>query len=263
MKIVVCLKQVLDPEAPARDFRIDPEKREAERGAASLVTSIFCANALETALQFRDRHGGTITAISYGPPSAEEVLRKAFALKADEAVHVVQDVGRPTHPWHVARVLAAAIRKLGGADLVLTGRESADWGYGQTGGLLAEELRLPCLAFVDRIRLENGDLIVGRQTDAGRDVYSAKPPLVLTITNDDHNVPRVPKTKDVMLSSRKTIARWTPLDLGVDDGDDAYVDVVDLFVPEKSTACEFVEGDDLDQKIETFARRICETMAQS
>lgn len=263
MKIVVCLKQVLDPEAPARDFRIDPEKREAERGSANLVTSIFCANALETALQFRDAYGGSITAISYGPPSAEEVLRKAFALKVDEAVHVLQEVGRPTHPGGVARVLAAAIRKLGGADLILAGRESADWGHGQTGALLAEELHLPCLAFVDRIRLEDGGLTVGRQTDAGRDVFSANPPIVLTITNDDHNVPRVPKTKDVMLSSRKTIAKWTPQELGVDESDGAYLDVVDLFVPEKSTACEFVEGDDLDEKIQTFARKICETLAQS
>jgi len=84
MNILVCLKQILDPEIPARDFRVDPVKLEAERGAANLVTNIFCENALETALQFRDAHGGKITALSCGPAGAEDVLRKALALKADD-----------------------------------------------------------------------------------------------------------------------------------------------------------------------------------
>ncbi len=70
MNIVVCLKQVLDPDVPARDFKIDPGKREATRGSANLVTSIFCANALETALQFRDAFGGKITALSFGTSAA-------------------------------------------------------------------------------------------------------------------------------------------------------------------------------------------------
>ena len=84
MKIVVCLKQILDPEVPARDFRVDSAKREAERGGANLVTNIFCENALETALQIRDAHTGTITAVTVGPDGAEDVLRKALALRADQ-----------------------------------------------------------------------------------------------------------------------------------------------------------------------------------
>ena len=76
MNILVCMKQILDPEIPARDFRIDSARREAERGSAALVTNIFCENALETALQFREAHGGKITAISCGSESAEDILRK-------------------------------------------------------------------------------------------------------------------------------------------------------------------------------------------
>ena len=64
MNIIVCIKQILDPEIPARDFRVDSAKREAERGSANLVTNIFCENALETALQFREAHGGKITALT-------------------------------------------------------------------------------------------------------------------------------------------------------------------------------------------------------
>jgi electron transfer flavoprotein beta subunit len=98
MNIVVCIKQILDPEVPARDFRVDSAKREAERGSANLVMNIFCENALETALQFRDAHGGKITALSCGPAGAEDVLRKALALKADEAVLVVNEVDSNPDP---------------------------------------------------------------------------------------------------------------------------------------------------------------------
>lgn len=146
MNTIVCIKQILDPEIPARDFRIDAVNREAERGGANLVTNIFCENALETALQFREAHGGKITALSCGPDGAEDVLRKALALKADEAALVVNEAARNPDPLFVARALAAGIRKLGEFDLVLLGREAGDWGAGQTGGLLAEELGLPCVS---------------------------------------------------------------------------------------------------------------------
>ncbi|HTL16282.1 MAG TPA: electron transfer flavoprotein subunit beta/FixA family protein, partial [Patescibacteria group bacterium] len=138
MNILVCLKQILDPEIPLRDFKIDAVRCEAQRGSAGLVMNIFCANALETALQFRERHGGKITAISFGDASAEEVLRKALALRVDNAVLITRDNSGRIEPMVAARVLAAAARKLGSVDLILTGREAGDWGEGQTGGLIAE-----------------------------------------------------------------------------------------------------------------------------
>src|SRR5450432_408817 len=96
MNIIVCIKQILDPEIPARDFKVDSAARQAERGSANLVTNIFCENALETALQFRAAHGGKITAVTCGPEGAEDVLRKALALTVDNAVLVVSDApGNP------------------------------------------------------------------------------------------------------------------------------------------------------------------------
>ena len=88
IRILVCLKQILDPEVPPRDFAIDSERRVAEQGSANLVTNIFFYNFLETALQLRDRSGGEITALSFGPPSAEDTLRKALALRVDQAYRV-------------------------------------------------------------------------------------------------------------------------------------------------------------------------------
>src|SRR3989449_6455467 len=165
MNLLVCLKQILDPEIPARDFRVDAVKHEAERGAANLVTNIFCENALETALQFRERIGsGRITVLSFGAATAEDSLRKALAMKADAAALVLNDGHPHPDPLTIARVLAAAIRKLGDFDLVMVGRESGDWRAGQTGGLLAQELGLPCVSFAARLENPDSKLRLRRQT---------------------------------------------------------------------------------------------------
>jgi electron transfer flavoprotein beta subunit len=263
MNILVCLKQILDPEIPARDFRVDSARREAERGSANLVTNIFCENALETALQLRERSGSAkITVLSYGQPSAEDSLRKALAMKADAAALIVNDGNANPDPATTARVLAAAIRKLGTFELIMVGREAGDWGAGQTGGLIAEELGMPCVSFVDRIELQGDQLRLKRQTDTGWEVLEAEPPIVVTVTNDEHNLPRIPKVRDVMMSYRQPLNKWTLDDLGIEANEaragNTYYQVAELFIPQKETRCEFVMGDTLDQKVESFAKRIVE-----
>jgi len=264
MKTLVCMKQVLDPDVPARDFQIDAEKKEAKRGSANLVTDIFSENALETALQLRQALPGEITALCYGGEHGEDVLRKALAMTADHAVLVARDGASNPDPEAVARVLAAAVRKLGAFDLILVGRESGDWGVGQTGGLLAAELGLPFLSLVDRIEEAGGGLRLRRQTDVGFEIAECAPPAVLTITNSESNVPRIPKTRDVMMSYRKPLQTWTVADLGLDpaavrDGRSFY-EVVDLYVPKKDVRCEMVEGDSLEEKVGALARRIAEVV---
>ena len=263
MNILVCLKQILDPEVPAREFRIDPEKREAERGAANLVANIFCENALETALQFRESGvEAKITVLSFGAATAEDVLRKALAMKADNAALVINDGNPNPDPLTVATVLAAAIKKLGDFDLIMVGREAGDWGAGQTAGLVAEELQLPCVSFVDRIEAANGKLRLKRQTDSGWELLEAETPIVVSITNDEHNVPRIPKVRDVMMSFRQPLTQWTLDDLGIDPAraraGNSYYEVRALTIPQKESACEFVSGDTLDEKVEMLAKRIAE-----
>jgi len=260
MNILVCLKQILDPEIPARDFRIDAARKEAERGSASLVTNIFCENALETALQFRERAGGTITSLTCGAASAEDVLRKALAMKADAAALVLYDDAGRADPLLMAQILAAATRRLGAFDLVITGRESGDWGTGQTGGLLAEELGWPCVSFVDSIGAVDGTLRLKRQTDSGFEIVEARPPVVLTITNAEHNVPRIPKVRDVMQAHRQAITTWSIADLGIDAANRWY-EVADLSIPQKETECEFAAGDTLEERVDAFARRLMEATA--
>lgn len=266
MNIVVCVKQILDPDLPARDFKIDAAAKEAERGAANLVTNIFCENALEMALQLREKADGSkITALCYGGEEAEDSLRKALAMTVDEAVLVVREGTSNPDATTVAKVLAAAIGKLNDVDLVLVGRESGDWGVGATGGLLAEVLGFPALGFVDEIE-PSGDagLEIRRQTDTGFETAEAKTPLLVTITNSDTNVPRIPKTRDVMMSYRKPLTTFTLADLELDDDEirqgNVFSEVVELFVPEKEVQCEFIEGDSLDERVEAFAKKIAEVV---
>lgn len=259
MNVLVCLKQILDPEMPAREFRIDRVKREAERGAANLVTNIFCENSLETALQFRERTGNAkIATLSYGPVTAEESLRKALAMKTDTATLVINDGNSKPDPFTVAVVLSAAAKKLGGFDLVLVGREAGDWGAGQTGGLLAEELKVPCISFVESIEAVENRLRIRRQTDWGTEVFEAETPLLLTITNHEHNVPRIPKVRDVMMSYRQPLTKWTIDDLGLDAAParagNTYYEVAELAIPQKETNCEFISGDTLEEQAEAFAK---------
>src|SRR5262245_32823235 len=144
----------------------------------------------------------------------------------------------------------------------MLGRESGDWGVAQTGGLLDEELGAPCVSFVDHIEVGDGGLVVRRQTENGWEKLTAKPPLVVTITNNEFNVPRIPKTRDIMMSARQPITKWTLEDLLVNAAEiragGSYYEVVDLAVPVKEVACEFVSGKTLEQKVERFAERIVE-----
>ncbi|MFV2069373.1 MAG: hypothetical protein ACC645_20610 [Pirellulales bacterium] len=262
MNILVCIKQILDPEVPARDFKIDREELQADPACANQVTNIFCENALETALQIKDATGGTVTALAFGKESAVDSLKKALAMKADNACLALNE--GPPHPDSAAtaKVLAAAIRKLGSFDLILLGREAGDWGAGQTGGLLAGELGLPFLAFVDEIKESENGLTLRRQTETGCEVYEAPRPLLATITNSDHNLPRIPKTRDIILAGRKPVSTWTLNDLDLPEDtlapESAACKVVDLYIPEQGDECEFIEGENIDEKIENLAGKISE-----
>ncbi|MCZ6673989.1 MAG: electron transfer flavoprotein subunit beta/FixA family protein [Verrucomicrobia bacterium] len=261
MNILVCIKQILDPEVPSRDFRIDSDRLQADPACANQVTNIFCENALETALQLKDLNGGSVTVLSLGPESTEDTLRKALAMKADNAYRVLNDTSRLPDSALTAKVLAAAIDKMDAFDLILAGREAGDWGAGQTGGLLAEELGLPFVAFVDEISEEENDrLLLRQQTDDGWRKLSAVKPVVVSITNSDHNLPRIPKTRDIILANRKSITSWTLDEIGVSADQFTKQNmascVTEISIPEEKSDCEFIEGDNLEAKIDKFANRI-------
>ncbi len=264
--IVVCIKQILDPEIPVREFRINAANHEAECGSSSLVMDTFSENALETALQFRDRvRGVKLTTLSYGASTAEEPLRKSLAVKADAAVLVLND-GNP-HPDSLttARVLAAAIRKIGQCGLILLGREAGDWGAAQTGGLLAEELGVPYVACAESAERTGDTLRIVRQTDFGMEVIEAQTPVVVSVTNSEHNCLRIPKVRDILMAHRQPLTTWTLAELGIEPAQaragNAYSEVTELAVPDRKVRCQFAAGSTVEEKTESFAMRIAEVLS--
>lgn len=262
MHIVVCVKQIIDPELPPGDFEIDSLHKKAVQGKAALVISTFDENAIELALQLREKLGrGKVTVLTYGSDTARDSLYKALAMQADEAVLIREESGYSPDFFATARLLAGAVKKLEPADLIMCGRQAGDWDAGQVGSLLAEELNLPCTTFVCKIE-SAGDagLRLRRQVDAGMEIVESPLPSLITVTNDESNVPRIPKVRDVMRAQNKKINTWSLADLGLDisvlDPAGARVQIKDLYVPVQEVRCEFVGGEDGDQKAAALIEKL-------
>lgn len=258
MRIVVCLTQILDPEIPPSEFRIDPVRKAAAEGIGQLVVSIFDENALEVALQMRERMAEIepveIIALTVGPSSASDVLRKALSLRADRAILISGSAGPPLDSFAAARLLAGAVRKLQPVDLVLCGRETGDWHGGQVGAFLAEELGWACVSFVSRIEVKEDGFLMRRQVDQGWEIVRAERPAVATITNDETNVPRLPKVRDTMMAFRAQIPIWAFEDVGGSPetlwGPNAQMELRDLFIPVSSKTCEILPGETVQEKVD-------------
>jgi electron transfer flavoprotein beta subunit len=263
LHLIVCLKQILDPELPSREFRLDSEKKEAVRGNASLVVSVFDENALEVALQLRDTLGhGKVTALCVGPESSVDVLRKALSVRADEAIRIREEDFPPLDSYGTARLIASAIRKLEPPDLVLCGRESGDWHGAVVGGLLAGELEFPFVGFVAGIESANLGYNLRRQTDEGWERVECGLGAVISVTNDDANQLRIAKVKDNMLAFRKQIPALGPADLGVSsssiNGPNAYLEFNSLYIPDSGRKCLMIGGENTDEKAAHLAQKLDE-----
>lgn len=260
MHIVVCIKQILDPEIPPRDFRIDPDAKQAARGKAGLVISPFDENALELGLQLKEKNGAKLTVITLGEDEAVEALRKALALGADQVVLAKDEAFQGLDSYGTAHVLAKSIEKLGDVNLVLLGRQAGDWDIGLVGSLVAEELGMPCVTFVPEIEIAGETAKLKREVEGGFDVIEARLPVVATVTNAESNQIRLPKVKDVMMAHRKPVTTWGAADLGVDaarlSAGARAVEVEELFIPETDSSCEFIEGEDGAEKARNLVRKL-------
>ena len=144
LRIIVCIKQVLDPEAPSSTFRVDSEtKRVIPPKGVPPVLNPFDENALEAALRIKDTQGAQITVISMGRNLAKPIVRKSLAAGADELILLEDDAFEDLDSYSTAYILAVAIKKNGQYDLVLCGREAADTDAGQVGSGIAEILGHP------------------------------------------------------------------------------------------------------------------------
>jgi electron transfer flavoprotein beta subunit len=210
LKIVVTVKLVPDTNA---DKRIDPATKRLVRSGVDTVLNPFDEYAIEAALQLRDAlaDGSTVTIFSMAPESGKEIVRKALAMGADDAV-LLSDPGlEGSDVWATAYAMAAAIKR-GGFDLVLTGTQSTDAGTGDLPGMLAEFLGVPGLTYAREVAVAGGRVRVKRETETGYQIVSAALPALAAVTKSA-NEPRYPSLKGIMGAKKKTIAALTLADL--------------------------------------------------
>lgn len=237
MKIIACIKQVPDSEA-----RIKAEAGKVSWGDAPLVINPFDEYAVEGALQQKEASGGTVTALCMGPETAKEALKHALAMGADDAILVSDEAANQLDTSGAARVLAAAIRKIGDVDMVVFGRQTLDNGAGITPAQTARVLGWPMLGLAGQIKAGDGAVTVERVIEEGRQTVSAKLPAVVSVVQSIGE-PRYPSFMGIRKASKAEIPVWSLADLGI-DAPEAVVTRSELASPPvRDTAVDIIAGD--------------------
>jgi electron transfer flavoprotein beta subunit len=246
------MKQIIDPEVPPHLFEIDPEEMKQIRGTHPLVISAYDEVAVEIALQLKEKTDGRVTVITIGDEDTVESLHQAIAMGVDQAIRVNDPVFEDADAFGNAKILAAALRKVGDFDAVLCGRQAGDVELGLVGAFVAEELGLPCATILANIEAQNGRVRMTRSVDAGYEVLETSTPFLATVTNDESNVPRYASVRGMLAARRAEIPVWSADELGIDPSalglGSAQIEMEELFVPERDVECHLIEGDTGSEK---------------
>ncbi|MDD2735529.1 MAG: electron transfer flavoprotein subunit beta/FixA family protein [Desulfuromonadaceae bacterium] len=255
--IVVCMKQVFDPDAPPKSFRIDASgKRVVPEGVAPLI-SPFDENALEAALRIKDQHGGKVTVVSMGKAPSKRVLDRAVASGADRLVLLQDEAFDELDGYAVANVLAAAIGKLGGGDLILCGGQAADSNNGQTGIGIAEFLGLPCVSLARSFELGEGKLKLECATVDGSAEIEVTLPAVVTVNSEAFTL-RYPPFPAIRAAQKQPAELMGAADLAIDVASARRITVVDLAAQVSDTTCEMIKGETAAEAGANLALRLIE-----
>ncbi len=243
MRIAVLIKQV--PSSEAR-IRITADGRGIEPGDVEFVVNPYDEYAMEAALQLKDKFGAEVVTVSLGPPRIHEALRTSLALGADRAVALDDPALFGADAGGVARMLAAAVRKLE-ADLVLCGKLSIDEENSSVGVQVAELLGWPHVSVVSKLEFaDERHARVEREIEGGVEQIDVDCPAVLT-ANKGLNEPRYPSLKGIMMAKKKPLESWDAAALGLDasavGAAAARVRIVALEPPPPRPAGQLVTGD--------------------
>ncbi len=263
MNIIACIKLVPDPETPASAYGIDHEaQRITLPNNLPLVISPFDENAVEAGLQLKEAVGGKLTVISLATKPAPEViraLRHALAMGADRAILLDDPACEGGDSHSTAYTLAMAIKKLGDYDLILCGRQAADWDAGQVGLGIAVILNLPAATPVRKIEASNGSVRVECITEDGYELLELPLPSVLALSNEA-NTPRLAPLRGVITAAKQEIPTWTAIDIDADaaklGAPGARISIVELAIPTHEGICEFITGDSSEEAAIKLVERL-------
>jgi electron transfer flavoprotein beta subunit len=237
MKIVVAIKQV-----PARDsqLRIASSGQWIDEEDLTHEINEPDAYALEEGLQLKEKHGGEVVALCFGPARAAQTIREALAKGADRAIHIEDENPGAFDPLAAAGLMAAAL-KAETPDLVLTGLQSDDLGYGQTGPILAELLGLPHATIIMEVEKREGTIRVKRELEDGWFQHVEMPlPALLTIQSGISKL-RYATLMGIKKAKTKEIRRLTPSELGAANPP-ASIRLSRVYLPERAKNTQLFEG---------------------
>jgi len=255
MKIIVCIKQVPAKDAPlaisgnwVKESDIGFEMNEPDRFA------------LEEALRLKEKHGGEVIALSMGPERVKQTMKEALAKGADRGIHIADDNFFQLDPLGAAKALSAAVQSEN-PDLILTGLQSDDQGFGQTGVLMAAELDRPHATIIMAIEVADGKMKLKRELEAGWFQWIECPlPAVLSIQSGINKV-RYATLKGIMAAKKKEIKEVTPA--AEVTSRPSHQRIEKIYLPEKTKQTQFLGGGDakagavaLAEKLRTEARII-------
>jgi electron transfer flavoprotein beta subunit len=251
--IVVCAKQVVDPEAPLSLFQLAEDGRNlVPPPGTPPVLSTFDENALEAALRVKDDIGARVVVISLGNKLAKPVLKKALAAGADELILLDDEAFADVDSHGTALALSKAIEKLGEVHLVLCGRQAADTDAGQVGFGVAQMLGFPAISLARDVRVEGTKVRVERVLPDGHEVVEAELPVLVTASNEIGEL-RFPPVKAVIAAQKIQPTVWTAAELGLDLSAPARVDLVKYFVPDRRVQCQMIAGRTAEEIAEGLA----------
>ncbi|MEA3400686.1 MAG: electron transfer flavoprotein subunit beta/FixA family protein [Armatimonadota bacterium] len=242
MNIIVCIKQVPD----TSEVQIDPETNTIVREGVPAIINPFDENAIEAAVQLVEEHGGTVTVISMGPPQAEDALREALAMGADEAILISDRCFAASDTLATSYVLSSAIRQIGDYDLILTGKQAFDGDTAQVPPGIAEHLGIPQVTFAIGLEVDGKALTVRRLLEDEFEVTQVEMPAVVSCVKQ-MNEPRRPGIKAKLAAKKKNVQVWDQTCMDVDAClcglDGSPTRVVRTFAPTRNTEGTRFEGE--------------------
>lgn len=208
MNTIVCIKQIQDPEIPASKFRVDEKNKKVipPEGIPPVINP-YDEQAVELAIRIKEKHGGQITVLTIGDKSTSSAVKHALAMGADEGIIIEDPCFLGSDSFATAYILSRAIRKIQRFDIVLCGRQAADWDEGLVGSLLAEYLDLPLVTLAESADFIDGHWQVKRVILDGFQVFTASSPVVVTVSHE-LGPPRLPSGWGIITASKKEIPVW-------------------------------------------------------